>query len=65
VFACFAKADVLVHGDKNAAEAEINDSSEIIKPELKTTEAQLDSSTIYSIKADLNPVLQEALALKL
>ena len=65
ILACFVKADVLVHGDKNAAESEIHDSSEIIKPELKTAEAQLDPSSINSIKADLNPVLQEALALKL
>jgi hypothetical protein len=65
VFACFVKADVLVHGDKNATDYEIHDSSEIIKPELKASEALLDSATINSIKVDLNPVLQEALSLKL
>ena len=65
VFACFVKADVLLHGSKKSPDTERNDWSEIIKTELKTTETVLDAGTINSIKVDLNPVLQEALTLKL
>lgn len=65
VFACFVKADVLVHGDMNSSETEIHDSAEIIRPELKSAETSLDAGTVNSIKANLTPVLQEALTLKL
>ena len=65
VLACFVKADVLLHGNNNPADSEIHDWSERIKTELKTTETVLDARTINSIKVDLNPVLQEALTVKL
>lgn len=64
VFACFVKADVLLSGNGNSADNEKRDWSEAIKTELKSTEAVLDAGTSNSIRADLNPVLQEALTVK-
>lgn len=61
-FACFTKAEVLLRSDKNSSD-EIQ--PETLERELKATESVLDTGTIKSIRSNLDPVLQEALTMKL
>jgi len=65
VLACFTKAEMLLHGSEHSTDNETRQASEIIATELRTTETVLDARAINSAKTDLNPVLQEALNVKL
>ena len=65
VFACFAKAEVLLQGDRNAESNETVDLPATIKAELNASKSLLDAATINSTKSELSSVLLETLALKL
>jgi tetratricopeptide (TPR) repeat protein len=64
IFACLTKADVLLHGDKDPVGDVPKDLPARTTFELNSTASTLEVTTTNSIKTDLNPVLQEALALK-